>query len=102
MIALLSPSLSKTPSCLLNTIDLIIEQVGIIFREHISFHIHSVLYHIANYQQWKNAITAEIESVEGVKFLDVDPGWDTNRTVITFVGSPETVLKWLQVYKENL
>ncbi len=40
-----------------------------------------------------NAITAEIESVEGVKLLDVDPGWDTNRTVITFVGSPEAVLE---------
>ena len=27
-----------------------------------------------------------IESVEGVKLLDVDPGKDTNRTVVTFVG----------------
>ena len=32
-----------------------------------------------------------IESVEGVKLLDVDPGKDTNRTVVTFVGSPEAV-----------
>jgi glutamate formiminotransferase/formiminotetrahydrofolate cyclodeaminase len=36
-------------------------------------------------------ITDAIESVEGVKLLDVDPGKDTNRTVVTFVGSPETV-----------
>ncbi len=31
-------------------------------------------------------ITDEIESVEGVKLLDVDPGKATNRTVVTFVG----------------
>ena len=33
-------------------------------------------------------VTAEIEKVEGVKLLDVDPGMTTNRTVITFVGEP--------------
>ncbi len=36
-------------------------------------------------------ITDSIESVEGVKLLDVDPGRDTNRTVVTFVGEPEAV-----------
>lgn len=36
-------------------------------------------------------ITDEIESVEGVILLDVDPGRDTNRTVVTFVGEPEAV-----------
>ena len=36
-------------------------------------------------------ITDVIESVEGVKLLDVDPGRDTNRTVVTFVGEPEPV-----------
>jgi glutamate formiminotransferase/formiminotetrahydrofolate cyclodeaminase len=36
-------------------------------------------------------ITDAIESVDGVKLLDVDPGKDTNRTVVTFVGSPEAV-----------
>ena len=36
-------------------------------------------------------ITDVIETVEGVKLLDVDPGKDTNRTVVTFVGSPEAV-----------
>ena len=34
-------------------------------------------------------ITDAIEAVEGVKLLDVDPGKATNRTVVTFVGSPE-------------
>lgn len=36
-------------------------------------------------------ITDVIESVADVKLLDVDPGKDTNRTVVTFVGSPEAV-----------
>ena len=36
-------------------------------------------------------ITDEVESVEGVMLLDVDPGRDTNRTVVTFVGDPESV-----------
>ncbi len=36
-------------------------------------------------------ITDVIESVEGVKLLDVDPGAATNRTVVTFVGEPEPV-----------
>ena len=38
-------------------------------------------------------ITDEIESVEGVKLLDVDPGAATNRTVVTFVGEPEAVIE---------
>lgn len=36
-------------------------------------------------------ITDEIESVEGVKLIDVDPGKATNRTVVTMVGSPNEV-----------
>ncbi len=36
-------------------------------------------------------ITNEIEQVEGVKLLDVDPGAATNRTVVTFAGTPEQV-----------
>ncbi len=40
-----------------------------------------------------NAITAAIQSVNGVKVLNVDPGEDFNRTVFTFVGSPENVLE---------
>ena len=38
-------------------------------------------------------ITDEIESVDGVKLLDVDPGKATNRTVVTFVGEPEVVIE---------
>jgi glutamate formiminotransferase/formiminotetrahydrofolate cyclodeaminase len=37
-------------------------------------------------------ITNEIESVDGVKLLDVDPGAATNRTVVTFVGTPQAVI----------
>jgi len=36
-------------------------------------------------------ITAVIETVSGVQLLDVDPGADTNRTVVTFIGEPEPV-----------
>jgi glutamate formiminotransferase/formiminotetrahydrofolate cyclodeaminase len=36
-------------------------------------------------------ITDVIEAVKGVKLLDVDPGKDTNRTVVTFVGNPEAI-----------
>lgn len=36
-------------------------------------------------------ITNEIETVEGVSLLDVDPGQATNRTVVTMVGTPEEV-----------
>ena len=38
-------------------------------------------------------ITDQIETVEGVKLLDVDPGKATNRTVVTFVGSPPEVME---------
>lgn len=37
-------------------------------------------------------ITNEVESVEGVRLLNVDPGKATNRTVVTFVGEPEPVM----------
>lgn len=40
-----------------------------------------------------DAIAAVVETVEGVRLLDVDPGKATNRTVITFVGEPEPVLE---------
>jgi glutamate formiminotransferase / formiminotetrahydrofolate cyclodeaminase len=38
-------------------------------------------------------ITDQVESVEGVRLLNVDPGKATNRTVVTFVGHPEAVIK---------
>jgi len=40
-----------------------------------------------------NQITAQIEAVEGVKLLDVDPGKSTNRTVVTMVGNPNAVIE---------
>ena len=38
-------------------------------------------------------ITEAIESVEGIRILDIDPGKATNRTVVTLVGSPEAVIE---------
>jgi glutamate formiminotransferase/formiminotetrahydrofolate cyclodeaminase len=38
-------------------------------------------------------ITNEIEAVEGVRLLNVDPGKATNRTVVTFVGEPLPVIE---------
>jgi glutamate formiminotransferase / formiminotetrahydrofolate cyclodeaminase len=38
-------------------------------------------------------VTDAIETVEGVRLLDVDPGRATNRTVVTFVGAPEAVVE---------
>ena len=40
-----------------------------------------------------NAVAAAAASVSGVTLLNVDPGADTNRTVITFVGDPDAVLE---------
>ena len=37
------------------------------------------------------AVAAAVRAVEGVRLLDVDPGAETNRTVFTFVGGPESV-----------
>jgi glutamate formiminotransferase/formiminotetrahydrofolate cyclodeaminase len=37
------------------------------------------------------AIVREVEAVPGVKLLDVDPGASTNRTVMTFIGTPDSV-----------
>ncbi|PBQ33584.1 glutamate formimidoyltransferase [Sphingobacteriaceae bacterium] len=38
-------------------------------------------------------ITDVVETVEGVKLLNVDPGKATNRTVVTFVGNPKAVIE---------
>ncbi len=40
-----------------------------------------------------NEIARQVETVEGVKLLDIDPGKATNRTVITFVGEPDQVVE---------
>lgn len=53
---------------------------------------------VPNFSEGRNrevidAIVASIEKSGGVKVLDVDPGEATNRTVVTFVGSPEAVVE---------
>ncbi len=51
---------------------------------------------VPNYSEGRDksvidAIVAAIQTVEGIRVLDVDPGEATNRTVVTFVGEPESV-----------
>jgi glutamate formiminotransferase / formiminotetrahydrofolate cyclodeaminase len=51
---------------------------------------------VPNFSEGRNPeiikqITDAIEKVDGVKLLDVDPGYDMNRTVVTFIGSPKSV-----------
>jgi glutamate formiminotransferase/formiminotetrahydrofolate cyclodeaminase len=53
---------------------------------------------VPNFSEGRNSgiikqITEQIESVVGVRLLNVDPGKATNRTVVTFVGSPEAVVE---------
>jgi len=53
---------------------------------------------VPNFSEGRNMeiikqITDEIEKVEGVQLLDVDPGKATNRTVVTFVGEPDNVIE---------
>lgn len=53
---------------------------------------------VPNFSEGRNPavikqITDAIESVENIKLLNVDPGKATNRTVVTFVGSPEDVVE---------
>lgn len=53
---------------------------------------------VPNFSEGRNMetikqITDAIESVKGVKLLDVDPGEATNRTVVTFVGEPDAVVE---------
>ena len=37
-------------------------------------------------------IASEVEKIDGIKLLNIDPGKATNRTVITFVGEPQKVI----------
>ena len=39
-----------------------------------------------------NKIVDSISSIKGVFIFDVDPGEDTNRTVLTMVGDPDSIL----------
>ena len=46
-----------------------------------------------NNQSIIDSILNSIQAVDGINLLDVDAGKDTNRTVVTFVGEPENVIK---------
>lgn len=53
---------------------------------------------VPNFSEGRNLelirqITDQIESVAGVRLLNVDPGHATNRTVVTFVGEPDAVIE---------
>jgi glutamate formiminotransferase/formiminotetrahydrofolate cyclodeaminase len=53
---------------------------------------------VPNFSEGRDAakireITSAIEAVSGARLLNVEPGADTNRTVVTFVGGPEAVLE---------
>lgn len=53
---------------------------------------------VPNFSEGRNhesieAIAASIRQVNGVKLLHVDPGFDANRTVMTFVGAPDAVVE---------
>jgi glutamate formiminotransferase/formiminotetrahydrofolate cyclodeaminase len=59
--------------------------------------MHQIIECVPNFSEGNDLnlieqITGEIEKVEGVKLLNVDPGKATNRTVVTFVGSPDAVV----------
>src|SRR5687767_4547659 len=60
--------------------------------------MHQIIECVPNFSEGNDPaiikqITDQVESVEGVRLLNVDPGKATNRTVVTFVGSPEAVVE---------
>ncbi len=53
---------------------------------------------VPNFSEGRNPevikeITTVLEKMDGVTLLDVDPGFSTNRTVVTFVGTPDEVIE---------
>ena len=59
---------------------------------------HRVVECVPNFSEGRDlakikSITDAIQAVAGVRLLDVDPGADTNRTVVTFVGDPDQVVE---------
>jgi len=59
---------------------------------------HRVVECVPNFSEGRDMakmrlITEAIEAVAGVQLLDVDPGADTNRTVVTFVGDPDSAVE---------
>ena len=72
--------------------------MGCLKKYHINLitYMERIIECVPNFSEGRNmevidAIVASIEKSGGVKVLDVDPGEATNRTVVTFVGSPEAV-----------
>lgn len=61
-------------------------------------HTNQIIECVPNFSEGRDMsiirqITDEIEKIEGVRLLDVDPGKATNRTVVTFVGHPKAVIE---------
>ena len=61
-------------------------------------HVEKIVECVPNFSEGRDLakikqITDAIESVAGVKLMDVDPGAATNRTVVTFIGDPEAALE---------
>ena len=59
---------------------------------------HPIIECVPNFSEGRDPhkikqITDQIEKTKGVRLLNVDPGKDTNRTVVTFVGDPESVIE---------
>ncbi|MFZ1456803.1 MAG: glutamate formimidoyltransferase, partial [Saprospiraceae bacterium] len=59
-------------------------------------HLNTLIECVPNFSEGRDMtiirqITDEIEKIDGVKLLDVDPGKATNRTVVTFIGHPTAV-----------
>ena len=53
---------------------------------------------VPNFSEGRNLalikqITDAMEIVSGITLLDVESGYDTNRTVVTIVGNPDSVIK---------
>ena len=60
--------------------------------------MQKILECVPNFSEGRNPeviqkITSAIEAVDGVTLLDVDPGKATNRTVVTFVGDPDSIVE---------
>jgi glutamate formiminotransferase/formiminotetrahydrofolate cyclodeaminase len=60
--------------------------------------VQQIIECVPNFSEGRNLfiikqITDEIEAIEGVRLLNVDPGKATNRTVVTFVGTPSQVIE---------
>ncbi len=59
---------------------------------------HPIIECVPNFSEGRDLsiirqITDEIEKIDGVRLLDVDPGKATHRTVVTFVGHPKAVIE---------